>query len=90
MWRLSAKVPAVVSHEVAASSFTATPGPKGVLSGMSTPQVLEPVAGWLNALPLCAGLLFPVCRFSFSWNRILPEGGKGTPVNPAGIKFYSE
>jgi beta-glucosidase len=29
------------------------------------------------------------CRFSFSWNRILPEGGKGTPVNPEGIAFYN-
>lgn len=29
-------------------------------------------------------------RFSFSWNRILPQGGKGTPVNPEGIKFYNE
>eukprot|EP00878_Enallax_costatus_P009751 GHUV01010184.1.p1 GENE.GHUV01010184.1~~GHUV01010184.1.p1 ORF type:complete len:541 (+),score=93.23 GHUV01010184.1:583-2205(+) len=29
-------------------------------------------------------------RFSFSWNRILPEGGKGTPVNPKGIDFYNK
>uniref|UniRef100_A0A383WHZ0 beta-glucosidase n=1 Tax=Tetradesmus obliquus TaxID=3088 RepID=A0A383WHZ0_TETOB len=28
-------------------------------------------------------------RFSFSWNRILPQGGKGTPVNPEGIAFYN-
>jgi beta-glucosidase len=34
-------------------------------------------------------MLHPVCRFSFSWNRILPQGGKGTPVNPEGIAFYN-
>lgn len=45
--------------------------------------------------PLCCFaymllLLLLPCRFSFSWNRILPQGGKGTPVNPAGVKFYRE
>ena len=28
-------------------------------------------------------------RFSFSWNRILPQGGRGTPVNPEGVAFYN-
>jgi len=28
-------------------------------------------------------------RFSLSWPRILPQGGKGTKVNPAGIWFYT-
>ncbi|KAK7184545.1 Beta-glucosidase 1B 3 [Paraphaeosphaeria sporulosa] len=29
-------------------------------------------------------------RFSLSWSRIIPLGGKDDPVNEAGIKFYSE
>ena len=28
-------------------------------------------------------------RFSFSWTRILPQGGAGTPVNQAGVDFYN-
>lgn len=29
-------------------------------------------------------------RFSFSWSRIIPLGGRNDPVNPLGIKFYSD
>lgn len=29
-------------------------------------------------------------RFSFSWSRIIPLGGRDDPVNPLGIKFYSD
>jgi beta-glucosidase len=25
-------------------------------------------------------------RFSFSWNRIFPEGRAGSPINPEGVK----
>eukprot|EP00879_Flechtneria_rotunda_P008056 GHRR01008439.1.p1 GENE.GHRR01008439.1~~GHRR01008439.1.p1 ORF type:complete len:521 (+),score=119.18 GHRR01008439.1:997-2559(+) len=28
-------------------------------------------------------------RFSISWNRILPEGAAGTPINQKGIDFYN-
>lgn len=28
-------------------------------------------------------------RFSISWARVKPLGGKGDPVNEAGIKYYS-
>ena len=27
-------------------------------------------------------------RFSFSWSRIIPLGGRGDPVNEAGIEHY--
>jgi len=27
-------------------------------------------------------------RLSLSWPRILPDGGRGTHVNKAGVKFY--
>lgn len=29
-------------------------------------------------------------RLSLSWNRIIPGGFKGSPVNPEGIKFYKQ
>ncbi|KAG6805512.1 Beta-glucosidase 1B, partial [Arthromyces matolae] len=29
-------------------------------------------------------------RFSISWSRIIPLGGRNDPINPAGIKFYSD
>lgn len=29
-------------------------------------------------------------RFSLSWSRIIPLGGREDPVNPAGIKWYSD
>ena len=29
-------------------------------------------------------------RFSISWSRVIPLGGRNDPVNEAGIKFYSD
>jgi beta-glucosidase/6-phospho-beta-glucosidase/beta-galactosidase len=29
-------------------------------------------------------------RLSLSWSRLLPKGGKGAPVNPEGVAFYSK
>lgn len=29
-------------------------------------------------------------RFSISWPRVIPLGGKDDPVNEAGIQFYSD
>lgn len=29
-------------------------------------------------------------RFSISWSRIIPLGGRDDPINPLGIKFYSD
>jgi hypothetical protein len=29
-------------------------------------------------------------RFSLSWSRIIPLGGRNDPINPAGIKWYSD
>jgi len=28
-------------------------------------------------------------RFSLSWSRIIPLGGRGDPINPRGIEFYN-
>ena len=29
-------------------------------------------------------------RFSISWPRIIPKGGRDDPINEAGIQFYSD
>lgn len=29
-------------------------------------------------------------RFSISWSRLIPQGGRDDPVNEAGVKFYNE
>lgn len=29
-------------------------------------------------------------RFSISWSRIIPLGGRNDPINPEGTKFYSD
>ena len=29
-------------------------------------------------------------RFSLSWSRIIPLGGRNDPVNPQGIEFYNK
>lgn len=29
-------------------------------------------------------------RFSISWSRVIPLGGRDDPINPQGIKFYSD
>ena len=35
--------------------------------------------------PTCAACC---CRFSISWPRLLPDGKKGSRVNPAAVLFY--
>jgi beta-glucosidase len=31
-----------------------------------------------------------VYRFSLSWSRIIPLGGRDDPVNPEGVAFYNQ
>lgn len=39
-------------------------------------------------IELMASLDVDVYRFSISWSRIIPLGGRDTPINDAGIAFY--
>jgi beta-glucosidase/6-phospho-beta-glucosidase/beta-galactosidase len=56
----------------------------------------QPRASWLGskAASLAPCAVPTICappaslRLSLSWNRIVPGGFKGSPVNPVGLTFY--
>lgn len=45
---------------------------------------------WKEDLDLLSSYGVKSYRFSLSWSRIIPLGGRDDPVNPAGIKWYSD
>jgi beta-glucosidase len=45
---------------------------------------------WKQDLELLANYRVKAYRFSISWSRVIPLGGRDDPVNPLGIKFYSD
>ncbi|KAF8876839.1 beta-glucosidase 1B [Infundibulicybe gibba] len=45
---------------------------------------------WKTDVALLAEYGVKAYRFSISWSRIIPMGGRNDPVNPKGVKFYSD
>ncbi|KAG6855839.1 Beta-glucosidase 1B [Tephrocybe sp. NHM501043] len=45
---------------------------------------------WKEDIELLAQYGVKAYRFSISWSRVIPLGGREDPVNPEGIKFYSD
>lgn len=45
---------------------------------------------WKEDIALLADYGVKSYRFSLSWSRIIPLGGRDDPVNPKGIEFYSK
>ncbi|GLB39494.1 putative glycosyl hydrolase 1 family protein [Lyophyllum shimeji] len=45
---------------------------------------------WKEDLELLASYGIKSYRFSISWSRIIPLGGRDDPINPEGVKFYSD
>jgi len=45
---------------------------------------------WKEDIALLADYGVKSYRFSLSWSRIIPLGGRDDPVNPNGIEFYSK
>ncbi|KAJ8514966.1 hypothetical protein ONZ45_g7557 [Pleurotus djamor] len=45
---------------------------------------------WKEDQQLLADYGVKAYRFSISWSRVIPLGGRNDPVNPEGIKFYSD
>jgi hypothetical protein len=44
---------------------------------------------WKEDIALLAQYGVKSYRFSLSWSRIIPLGGRNDPINPKGIAFYS-
>lgn len=44
---------------------------------------------WREDIALLASYGVRAYRFSISWSRIIPIGGRNDPINPKGIEFYS-
>jgi beta-glucosidase len=44
---------------------------------------------WKEDISLLAQYRVKSYRFSISWSRIIPLGGRDDPINPKGIAFYS-
>lgn len=44
---------------------------------------------WKHDLALLADYGVKAYRFSISWSRVIPSGGRDDPINPQGIRFYS-
>lgn len=44
---------------------------------------------WKEDIALLAQYGVKSYRFSISWSRIIPLGGRDDPINPAGVQFYS-
>ncbi|KAG2747775.1 glycoside hydrolase family 1 protein [Suillus brevipes Sb2] len=70
------------------------------LSGTTSPSNLErqwmaetetwpPIRLWKEDVALLAQYGVTSYRFSSSWSRIIPLGGRNDPVNPKGIAFCS-
>lgn len=45
---------------------------------------------WKEDVALLAAYGVKAYRFSLSWSRIIPLGGRDDPINPKGIEFYNK
>lgn len=67
--------------------FSRTPGK--TLDGKSGDHTTESYKLWKEDIALLSAYGVRSYRFSISWSRIIPLGGRNDPVNPKGIEFYS-
>jgi beta-glucosidase len=64
--------------------------PGKTLDGKGGDTATDSYRLWKEDLDLLSQYGVKSYRFSLSWPRIIPLGGRDDPVNPAGIKFYSD
>ncbi|KDQ32486.1 glycoside hydrolase family 1 protein [Pleurotus ostreatus PC15] len=69
-------------------SYSRIPGK--TLDGRSGDVATDSYRLWKEDQALLAEYGVKAYRFSLSWSRIIPLGGRNDPVNPQGIKFYSD
>ncbi|RDB17253.1 Beta-glucosidase 1B [Hypsizygus marmoreus] len=60
------------------------------LDGKDGDVATESYKLWKEDLELLAKYGVKAYRFSISWSRVIPLGGRDDPINAQGIKFYSD
>ncbi|KAG8798749.1 Beta-glucosidase 1B [Serendipita sp. 398] len=68
--------------------FSRTPGK--TLDGKNGDVATDSYRLWREDIALLKQYGIKAYRFSIAWSRIIPLGGRNDPVNPKGIKFYSD
>ncbi|KAJ6601188.1 beta-glucosidase [Mycena vulgaris] len=68
--------------------FSRLPGK--TLDGRNGDDATDSYKLWRDDIALLAQYGVKTYRFSLSWSRIIPLGGRNDPINPKGIEFYSK
>jgi len=68
--------------------FSRSPGK--TLDGKNGDVATDSYKRWKDDIALLRQYGVKAYRFSVSWPRIIPLGGRDDPTNPEGIKFYSD
>ncbi|QRV98809.1 glycoside hydrolase family 1 protein [Ceratobasidium sp. AG-Ba] len=68
--------------------FSRTPGK--TLDGRDGDVATDSYRLWREDVALLKAYGIKSYRFSISWSRVIPLGGRNDPINPQGIKFYSD
>lgn len=64
--------------------------PGTTLDGKNGDVATDSYKRWKDDVALLRQYGVKAYRFSISWPRIIPLGGRNDPINPKGIKFYSD
>jgi hypothetical protein len=68
--------------------FSRLPGK--TLDGKNGDVATDSYKRWKEDIALLHQYGVKAYRFSISWSRIIPLGGREDPINPEGIRFYSD
>lgn len=68
--------------------FSKLPGK--TLDGRDGDVATDSYNRWKEDLDLLVSYGVKSYRFSISWSRIIPLGGREDPINEEGVKFYSD
>lgn len=67
-------------------TFSKTPGK--IADGSNGDVATDSYRLWREDVALLKSYGVRAYRFSISWSRVIPLGGRGDPVNPEGLAFY--
>ncbi|KAJ7292685.1 beta-glucosidase [Mycena rebaudengoi] len=86
-FKLKARPMPTVGEKSIWDDFSRQPGK--TLDGRNGDNATDSYKLWRSDVALLAAYGVKSYRFSLSWPRIIPLGGRNDPVNPKGIEFYS-